>query len=81
MPKVGSARGPNMDTSNLHTSRLSVPKAILKIYGASSTVGEPEPRAHMAMGGEQPRIPQMVSEMDRLLENQLYPADSYHLDG
>jgi hypothetical protein len=32
-----------MNTSNLHTSHPSVLEAMLKINGASSTVGEPEP--------------------------------------
>jgi hypothetical protein len=31
MPKVGIARGPNMNTSKLHTSHLSVSEAMLKM--------------------------------------------------
>jgi hypothetical protein len=83
MPKVGGARGPNMNYYNLHMSHPSVPEAMLKIDGASSTVGKPEPRMRirMAMGSEQPRIPQMVSEMDGSLELQLYLSAPSQLDG
>jgi hypothetical protein len=52
MSKVGIERGPNMNTSNLQTSHPSVPEAMLKIDGSSSTIGELEPRVRMAMGGE-----------------------------
>jgi hypothetical protein len=69
-----------MNTSKLHTSHPSVPEAMLKIDGASSTIGELEPRVRMSMGGERPRIPQMVSEMDGLSELQVNPASPSHLD-
>jgi hypothetical protein len=39
MPNVGIAGGANMNTSKLHTIHPSVPEAMLKIDGASSTIG------------------------------------------
>jgi hypothetical protein len=70
-----------MDTSNLHTSHPSVPEAMLKIDGSSSTVGEPEPRVHMAMGGERPQNSHMASEMDGSSELKFYPEAPSHLHG
>jgi hypothetical protein len=81
MPKVGISRRPNMNTSNLHTSHPSVPEAMLKNYGSSSTIGELEPQVRMAMGGERPRIPHMVSDIDGSSELKLNPEAPYHLDG
>jgi hypothetical protein len=81
MPKVGIARGLNINTSKLHKSHLRVSEAMVKIDGGSSTIGELEPRLHMGMGGERPRGPHMVSEMDGSSKLQFNPTDPSSLDG
>jgi hypothetical protein len=81
MPKVGIARGLSMNTYKLHTSHPRAPEAMVKIDGGSYTIGELEPRLDIGMGGELPRNPQMVSEMDGSSKLQFNPAAPSHLDG
>jgi hypothetical protein len=81
MPKVGTARGLNMNTYKFQTSHPSVPEDIVQIDGGSSTIVELEPRLEMGMGGERPRSPQMVSEMDGPSKLQFNPTAPSPLDG
>jgi hypothetical protein len=54
---------------------------MVKIKGGSSTIGELEPRLHMGMGGERPRSPPTVSEMDGSSQIQFNPTALSPLDG
>jgi hypothetical protein len=81
MPKVGIARGLNMNTSKLHTSHLRVLEVMVKIDGGSFTIGEREPRLHRGMRGERPRSPQRVSDMNGSSKLQFNPTAPFQLDG